>query len=320
MEARTDLPNFSAFIFELYERSHTHDSLTLLRWSVERLADAVGTDCNWSGWADLSQNEVDVCGSISHNLPDDFYHFWSQIKHDDLLARDVMKTGCDVATYNRQGSRHTEGMVALSDRYNIDKLSVIVLDHSASPISLFLSSYRSGREAKALGSVELSYLHAAMDHVRFAIERNALCSRGKEHLLVNQDGRVLASSPDALRILRECWPGWNGDRLPELMPTRAAGNSMVEGAIRFEKREAPQFSGPPLFYLTLRGSDPYGQLTTRERQIVDHIVDGLTHKEIARSLGISPATVRNHTQAVLTKLGARNKAALIKIIHAGLSA
>jgi DNA-binding NarL/FixJ family response regulator len=75
-----------------------------------------------------------------------------------------------------------------------------------------------------------------------------------------------------------------------------------------------------LFYLTLRGIDPYSQLTARERQIVDHIVNGLTHKEIARSLEISPATVRNHTQAVLTKLGARNKAALIKIIHAGQSA
>jgi len=100
-------------------------------------------------------------------------------------------------------------------------------------------------------------------------------------------------------------------------PTRGGA---AEGKVRFDKREVAQFSGPPLFYLTLRSSDPCSQLTTRERQIVDHIVDGLTHKEIARSLAISPATVRNHTQAVLTKLGARNKAALIKIIHAGQSA
>ena len=320
MEARADLQNFSAFIFELYERSLSHDSVALLRWSVQRLAAAVGTDCHWSGWADLSRKEIDICGSISLNLPDDFFQFWTEIKHDDLLARDVINTGCDVATYSRQGSRHTEGMVALSDRYNIDKLATIVIDNSDSPISLFLSSYRSGRDARALSSAELKYLQAAMDHVRFAIERNTLCSRGREHLLVNEDGRVLAKSPGALRMLREYWPGWSGDRLPNHFPNRATASPMPADTVRFERRAAPQFSGPPLFYLTLRGIDPCSHLTARERQIVDNIIDGLTHKEIARSLGISPATVRNHTQAILTKLGAHNKAALIKMVHAGQSA
>jgi DNA-binding CsgD family transcriptional regulator len=317
MEARADIQNFSAFVFDLYERSHAHDPVTLLRWSIERLSDVVGTDCSWAGWADLSQIEVDVCGSVSHNLPDDFYRFWTEIKHDDLLARDVINTGADIATYNRQGSRHTEGMVALSDRYSIDKLSVTVADRNDSPM-LFMSTYRSGRHAKALGHAELGYLHAAMDHVRFAIERNALCG-GAAQLLVNADGRVLATSPDAMRILQERWPGWKGDRLPDSMRGTTGGNT-PEHKVRFDRRELPQFSGPPLFYLTLRGIDPYSQLTARERQIVDQIVNGLTHKEIARSLEISPATVRNHTQAVLTKLGARNKAALIKIIHAGQSA
>lgn len=319
MEARADVESFSAFVFELYERSHHQDSVTLLRWSIDTLADIVGCDSNWSGWADLSRNEVEVCGSVSRNLPDDFYHFWSGIKHEDLLARDVMKTGCEVATYNRQGSRHTEGMVALSDRYSIDKLAVIVVDRKSCPISLFLSSYRSGRDAKALSAGELQYLRAAMDHVRFAIERNALHGRGGAHLLVNEAGRVLAASPEALRTLKEFWPGWTGERLPD-MPPRRAGQAAAPSSIRFEKREAAQFSGPPLYYLRLRGSDPRSHLTTREQQIVDHIANGLTHKEIARTLGISPATVRNHTQAVLTKLGARNKAALIKLVHAGQSA
>jgi DNA-binding CsgD family transcriptional regulator len=316
MEARTDIQSFSAFIFELYERSHTQDPVSLLHWSVERLADAVGSDSNWGGWADLSHGEVDVCGTVSHNLPDDFYKFWSEIKHDDLLARDVMNTGRDVATYNRQGSRHTEGMVALSDRYHIDKLSVIVVERSNSPISLFMSAYRSGRDAKAFGPGELNYLRAALDHVCFAIERNTLCGRAGAHLLVNADGRVLARSPDALRILRDRWPDWTGDRLPASVPAPAR-HPAPDIELRFDRREAPQFSGPPLFYLTLRGNDPRSQLTARERQILEHIGDGLTHKEIARSLGISPATVRNHTQAVLTKLGARNKAALVRLVHAG---
>ncbi|WP_315754384.1 MULTISPECIES: helix-turn-helix transcriptional regulator [unclassified Bradyrhizobium] len=67
--------------------------------------------------------------------------------------------------------------------------------------------------------------------------------------------------------------------------------------------------------MRLLGKDPCDSFALRERQIVARIADGLTQKEIARNLGISPATVRNHTQAVLIKLGARNKAARLKLIH-----
>jgi len=311
MGARVNFETFSAFVFELYERSQVEDAMTLLKWSVEALGDTVGCDSNWGGWAELSRDEICVCASVSRNLPDDYYRFWTAIKHEDLLARDVISTGCEVASYNRQGSRHTDGMVALSDRYNIDKLSVIVVDFKSSPTPLFLSSYRSGRHAKAFGAEELQYLRAALGHVRLAVERDALGKRGGHDLLVDDDGRVLAASPGALRVLPQLWPDWKGDRLPQPLGSRAQARG------RFERFEAPRFCGPPVFYLRVLGNDPCGNLTLREHEIVDHIANGLTYKEIARELGISPATVRNHTQAVLTKLGARNKAALIKLVHAG---
>lgn len=308
MRAGVDVQNFSAFIFELYERSEIEDPMTLLKWSVERLGETVECDSNWGGWAEITENGIGVYASVSRNLPEDYYRFWTEIKHEDLLAQDVISTGSEIATYNRQGSRHTDGMVALSDRYSIDKLSVIVVDFKNTPTPLFLSSYRSGRNALALDTAELQYLRAAMEHVKFAVERNSLCQRGDHDLLVNESGHVLAGSPRAMRALREAWPGWRGDRLPERM-----GASGQRG-IRFERRQAPSFNGPPLLYMRICGSDPCSHLTSREREIVEHIADGLTHKEIARSLGISPATVRNHTQAILTKLGVRNKAALIKLV------
>ena len=316
MDARADFETFSTFIFALYERSRVQDAMTVLNWSVQTLGATVGCDSNWGGWADLTKDEIDVCASVSRNLPDDYYRFWSVIKHQDLLAHDVISTGSEVAIYSRQGGRHTEGMVALSDRYYLDKMSVIVLDYKTTKTPLFLSSYRSGRNAKPLGPHEMQYLRAGMEHLRFAVERNALTRQGEHDLLVSHVGQVLAASPEALRILRECWPGWKGDRLPEPLNARRPAS---QASIRFEKQEAPRFSGPPVFYLKLRGSDPCSQLTPREREIVHHIADGQTHKEIARALNISPATVRNHTQAVLTKLGARNKAALTKLVQAGRS-
>ena len=44
------------------------------------------------------------------------------------------------------------------------------------------------------------------------------------------------------------------------------------------------------------------ELTARERQILVHLEQGMTNKEIARTLGIELATVKNHVHNVLEKL------------------
>ena len=52
-------------------------------------------------------------------------------------------------------------------------------------------------------------------------------------------------------------------------------------------------------------------LSRRERQIVSLIAEGLTSKQVARRIGISPATVRKHRENVAKKLGASGLAALV---------
>jgi len=48
-------------------------------------------------------------------------------------------------------------------------------------------------------------------------------------------------------------------------------------------------------------------LTKREIQILEHIVDGDTNKEIAHKLGISEVTVKNHVWSFMQKLDAKNR-------------
>lgn len=49
------------------------------------------------------------------------------------------------------------------------------------------------------------------------------------------------------------------------------------------------------------------RLTQRERQILDEIASGATNKAIARSLGISPGTVKVHVERVIGKLGVTDR-------------
>jgi DNA-binding NarL/FixJ family response regulator len=58
--------------------------------------------------------------------------------------------------------------------------------------------------------------------------------------------------------------------------------------------------------------DPYGRLTSREREVFHLIVQGLTTKEIARRLEISTKTAENHRGHVMEKLDARNTADVVR--------
>lgn len=56
-------------------------------------------------------------------------------------------------------------------------------------------------------------------------------------------------------------------------------------------------------------------LTARERDIVEHLTDGATDREIARSLAISQRTVHKHLERTYRKLGLGNRASLIALVH-----
>ena len=57
-------------------------------------------------------------------------------------------------------------------------------------------------------------------------------------------------------------------------------------------------------------------LSAREREVMALVVDGLDNRSIGQQLGISPRTVEVHKARVMTKLGARNLAELIRISQA----
>lgn len=59
-------------------------------------------------------------------------------------------------------------------------------------------------------------------------------------------------------------------------------------------------------------------LTRREEQIFSLLIKGLTTKEIAKSIGISDKTVRNHISNAMQKLEVKGRAnAVVELIKLG---
>jgi DNA-binding NarL/FixJ family response regulator len=98
-------------------------------------------------------------------------------------------------------------------------------------------------------------------------------------------------SPDALqRAVR-------GIRSGDLAMSRAMAAEVITHLASATNR--PVASGP--------GAGLPG-ISAREAEVLAHLADGLTDREIADRLGISPRTVETHVGSLLSKLGVRNRA------------
>jgi two-component system response regulator NreC len=61
-----------------------------------------------------------------------------------------------------------------------------------------------------------------------------------------------------------------------------------------------------------RSSDPYDELTVREREVLKLLAEGYTIQEIANMLSISPKTAEGHKTSLMAKLDIHNRAELVK--------
>ena len=56
-------------------------------------------------------------------------------------------------------------------------------------------------------------------------------------------------------------------------------------------------------------AERFPELSAREREVLEHLAEGLTNQQIGDLLFISPITVRNHVSSILAKLQGAGPAA-----------
>ena len=101
-----------------------------------------------------------------------------------------------------------------------------------------------------------------------------------------------------------------------VVPTGPDGVAALADALRRTARGEAVFS-PGLAEVVLEehgrpGDAAAARLTPRETDVLRLVVDGLTARQVATRLVLSPRTVENHIQRVLRRVGLPNRAALVR--------
>lgn len=97
-----------------------------------------------------------------------------------------------------------------------------------------------------------------------------------------------------------------GDRAASLVrAVRAAANNEAVITADTLRRLMPR--------LAQRGKRLGDDLTAREREVLQLLIDGKSTAALARALVVSPATARNHVQSIMTKLGAHSRLEAVAI-------
>lgn len=196
--------------------------------------------------------------------------------------------------------------------YQIEWSLGTLLVEPVSQLQEFLTLWRHD-SAKPFSATERLTKELIMPHLaeahRVSRLRNVLgeaCGPNKFWAVADKRGYLREVSPGFVHCIRENWPDWQGSRLPPaLLNFIVLGTPFNHAKLKLKISPKGEFR-----YLQVLANSALDRLSAREMDIATRYAQGETYIEIANTLALSPATVRNHIAHCFHKLSVNNKAEL----------
>ncbi|MBK7954177.1 MAG: helix-turn-helix transcriptional regulator [Candidatus Accumulibacter sp.] len=316
----SDAHAFNRVILSLYREGREVPLASFQAWALEQIAGLFAFDSAW--WGSATAQPSVLHEMHLHNCGQEILEFYPpHMAQDVLRAAMVARPGTAVNLSDlTTRARHVRSPLyrECGRQLKLEWALGTLLIEPVSLLNEFLILWRhdpgqpfsdSERQTKELLMPHLVEAHRA---VRLRHFLRTPADYNREWALANTQGLLREASPAFLSRLREHWPGWSGNRLPEpLASMLRAGEAHASPAAHFHVTVYGQ-----LRYLQGRPDGALEQLSQRQREIALRYTRGETYSAIATALSLSPATVRNHIAHCFKKLGVSNKLELVRRLEA----
>ncbi|MFO1251788.1 MAG: LuxR C-terminal-related transcriptional regulator [Inhella sp.] len=270
-----------------------------------------------SGWWGLAL-DADRSGppaiyqSQSLGLPEHFAADWLAIAAEDHFGDAIRAQPGQVQRGSDAGLPLPEAVRAFDRRHGIEHAMGLALEDAATGHGFFICLYRgpadepfSDTDARCFGV----WARHLLQLWQFALQDALRAGPGgapARAACADRSGRLVYVGTRLGEWLLARWPGWDGLRLPPDFSAALQGGSLPAAAAGLRC----SLQGEQLWLLLDEECAQEAPLSPRRRQVAQLFAQGQSSKEIARQLGLTPATVRTYLRDAYLALQVRNKVEL----------
>ena len=310
----------SQLLLSLYQLPHTVHVGEFDLQMLHLLREHIEFDGAWFGHSSITPDSSQFYNSCLYNMRPDFMRSWEKVKRLDPLLRLARSAPDEVSVWETSQVPLCLTIQRFCQEQEIEQVLFACTNQVHQRVT-HLSLFR--REHRPFNHSDASVLQMAMLHIAAAQEQNRLhwtredrvsCERGASALFA-QGGELLFAEDSFIRLVEREWPFWEGQILPE--PLQLSLSQRVLAGPFFTGGCIQMYSQPLGLYCLVRARAVGGIaiLSPRELAVARLYGDGCTYKEVAKRLGIAPATARHHLRRVYLKLRVSSKSGLIHVLR-----
>jgi len=315
------LESVNDLILGLYRYGRDVPIADFRTWAFDRLREVIGFDS--AVWGTNSESPQKVHSASLYGLPravvDDYVR-------DGWQARDCVRAACvanpgvainlsDLMSPSRW--HRTQLYRRFARPHGLEWVLSNCQVDSVAPLHEFISLARSDGE-RPFSETDRRRLQVLVPHLTEAMRANHLwhfsamavpreSQAAKGMGLCDREGFMHDCSRTFSRLIRSEWPGWTGVKLPAMLVA-----SFAAGAFSGKRVDVTAEPLGDQWLLRIDAGGAAKQLGARERQVAALYARGLSYRDIARAVGVAPATVRNQLRASFRKLGVTSKLELAR--------
>jgi DNA-binding CsgD family transcriptional regulator len=251
------------------------------------------------------------------DLPEAFAAEWQRSAGSDKFSHDTLSRPGEVIRDSGFTDPHAD-VDAFARRHDLYHPMCITFELPESGLMFFVCLYR-GSDSPAFSDREASLFSAFCDHLlqlwRFQVQDMIRVDTGNgasDFGVARGDGDLLYIGAGLCAVIQRELPGWNGSTLPTEVIAHLPKAPCV---MRLGRSALTLTPNAGHIILSLQSQPRGAVLAPRERTAAMLFAAGHSYKEIARILGLSPATVRTYLRNCYVQLGVKSKVELGSVLR-----